>query len=281
MIADEPRTAWEQPGYTVAEHTDAPLVDRARITAVVIHYPGTDSVSNDTRTMLRNTQRYYADSRGYSIGYNWVIGTDGVCWEARGTAYRSAATKGANVETVAVQIKVAGQAAANPDQIARVRRLVTDLETWCGRPLKVTAHRDYAATQCPGDGIYPQVVAGEFTPRPDPPTPSKDLTMRIVSPPVRVYDSRQHDDPLPAQTARRIPVGYTSGAVFVNLTVTQQDGPGYLIAYGGTQRPDVSNLNYTTGDLCNTSWVPVDDGHITVWAWSPCHIIVDVQAVAD
>ena len=281
IMFDRSRTAWEQPGYTVAEHTDSPPVDRNRITDVVIHYPGTDHVTDDTRTMLRNTQRYYADSRGYSIGYNYVIGTDGECWEARGLDYRSAATKGANVDTVSVQIKQAGQAPANPDQVARVRRLVADLREWAGRPLGITAHRDYAATQCPGDGITPQLRDGMFEPRPTPPTPTEDLTMRIVSPPVRVYDTRQIDDPLDAQTVRRVPVGYASGAVFVNLTVTQQTGPGYLSAWGDGPRPDVSNLNYSARDLCNTSWVPIVDGHISVWAYTGCHVIVDVQAVAD
>lgn len=281
MIADEPRTAWEQPGYTVAEHTTSPPVDRSRVTDLVVHYPGTSNVSDDTRSMLRSTQRYYADSRGYSIGYNWVVGTDGVLWEARGLDFRSAATKGFNVESVAVQIKQPGQTPANAAQIARVRQLVTDLEAWTGTSIRVSGHRDHTPTQCPGDGIYPQVVAGEFVPRPPVPTPSEDLTMRIVSPPVRVYDSRSTDDPLPAQTVRAIPVGYQSGAVFVNLTVTQQNAPGYLIAWGDGPMPDVSNLNYGVKDLCNTSWVPIVDGHIMVWAYTATHVIVDVQAVAD
>lgn len=281
MFADMPRTAWEQPGYTVAEHTDSPPVDRRKITNVVIHYPGTDNVSDDTRSMLQSTQRYYADARGYSIGYNWIIGTDGVCWEARGTDFRSAATKGFNVESVAVQIKQAGQTPATPAQIGRVRRLVADLQRWTGTTLVVSGHRDHTPTQCPGEGIYPQVLAGEFIPRTI--EPSEDLDMQIVSPPVRVYDSRVDDNPLPPKTARRVNVGYDVAAVFVNLTVTQQDAPGFLTAYAGDGQvpPNVSNLNYAMQDLCNTSWVPVVDGHITVWSWSSAHVIVDVQAVAD
>ena len=105
--------------------------------------------------------------------------------------------------------------------------------------------------------------------------------MRIVSPPARVYDSRRSNDPLPAQTVRSIPVGYDSGAVFVNLTVTGQNAPGYLTAWGAGPMPDVSNLNYGSEDLCNTSWVPVVDGHINVWSYSATHVLVDIQAVAD
>lgn len=281
MFADMPRTAWEQPGYTVAEHTDAPPVDRRKVTHVVIHYPGTDNVSDDTRSMLQSTQRYYVDSpsRGYSIGYNWIIGTDGTCWEARGTDFRSAATKGFNVESVAVQIKQAGQTPATPAQIGRVRRLVADLQRWTGTTLVVSGHRDHTPTQCPGEGMYPQVLAGEFIPRTI--ETSEDLEMQIVSPPVRVYDSRQEDNPLAPKIARRINVGYDTSAVFVNLTVTQQDAPGYLTAWGEGKMPDVSNLNFAMKDLCNTSWVPVVDGHITLWSYSSTHVIVDVQAVAD
>lgn len=272
---DQPRTTWEQPGYTIAEHTTSPAVAPAMIDSVVVHYVGAE-VTSDPITWLRNNQRYYARNRGYSLGYNAVVDRDGIMWQVRGLEFRNAANKGANNTTVSVLQLVSGDEAANNAQVSRTRRFVSDMERWCGHPLTVLGHRDVGSTACPGDAIYNQIRRGEFDPQED-----KDLTMRIVSPPVRVYDSRQFDDPLPAQTVRAIPVGYASGAVFVNLTVTGQNAAGYLTAWGAGPMPDVSNLNYGAKDLCNTSWVPVVDGHINVWSYSATHVLVDVQAVAD
>ena len=273
---DRSRTAWEQPGFTVAEHTTSPPVAPAMIDSVVIHYPGHDDVGDDTARDLANSQRYYATNRGYSLGYNAVVDRAGVLWQVRGIDYRNAANKGANNTSVSVQMRVNLDEPGSAAAVARVRRFVADMERWCGHPLTVLGHRDVGATACPGDKIYEQIKQGVFNPATD-----KDMTMRIVSPPVRVYDSRQFDDPLPAQTVRSIPVGYASGAVFVNLTVTGQNAAGYLTAWSAGAMPDVSNLNYGVKDLCNTSWVPVVDGHINVWAYSATHLLVDVQAVAD
>jgi len=273
---DRSRSVWEQPGFTIAEHTTSPPVAPAMIDAVVVHYPGHDGVGDDTARDLANSQRYYAENRGYSLGYNAVVDRAGVLWQVRGLEYRNAANKGANNTSVSVQLRVNLDEPGSAAAVTRVRRFVSDMERWCGHPLKVLGHRDVGATACPGDAIYNQITTGEFDPSAD-----KDLTMKIVSPPRRVYDSREDDNPLPAQTVRAIPVGQESGAVFVNLTVTQQNASGYLTAWGAGAMPDVSNLNYGVKDICNTSWVPVVDGHINVWSYSATHVLVDVQAVAS
>ena len=273
---DRSRAVWEQPGFTVAGHTTSPPVAPAMIDSVVIYYPGHDGVGDDTARDLANSQRYYATNRGYSLGYNAVVDRAGVLWQVRGIDYRNAANKGANNTSVSVQMRVNLDEPGSTAAVTRVRRFVADVERWCGHPLKVLGHRDVGATACPGDAIYNQITTGEFDTSAD-----KDLTMKIVSPPRRVYDSREDDNPLPAQTVRAIPVGQESGAVFVNLTVTQQNASGYLTAWGAGAMPDVSNLNYGVKDICNTSWVPVVDGHINVWSYSATHVLVDVQAVAS
>jgi len=273
---DRSRAVWEQPGFTVAGHTTSPPVAPAMIDSVVVHYPGHDGVGDDTARDLANSQRYYATNRGYSLGYNAVVDRAGVLWQVRGIDYRNAANKGANNTSVSVQMRVNLDEPGSTAAVTRVRRFVADVERWCGHPLKVLGHRDVGATACPGDAIYNQITTGEFDTSAD-----KDLTMKIVSPPRRVYDSREDDNPLPAQTVRAIPVGQESGAVFVNLTVTQQNASGYLTAWGAGAMPDVSNLNYGVKDICNTSWVPVVDGHINVWSYSATHVLVDVQAVAS
>jgi hypothetical protein len=209
-----------------------------------------------------------------------VCGPDGVLWDARGLYFQNAANKGSNNHTVSVQLLVKGQAAATAAQVARVQQFVREIREWCGENLDVVPHRSVSATQCPGEGIMTQLRAGLFEPAAVELPVGKELEMKLVSPPVRVFDSRDAGSKFGDGETRRVPVGDVD-AVFVNLTVTQQDAGGYLTAWGAGSMPDVSNVNYgNSGDICNTSWVPVVDGHINVFTYGGCHVIVDVQATA-
>lgn len=108
-----------------------------------------------------------------------------------------------------------------------------------------------------------------------------ELEMKIVNPPQRIYDSRTTGKLNAGQTVSvKAPA---AAAVFVNVTVTEAADKGHVIAWDGlVGRPQVSNLNYNSGDtICNTSWVPVSpNGTFTVYTKSACHIIVDLQATA-
>ena len=75
---DKSRRVWEQSGFTAAGHTSSPPVAQGMIDDVVIHYPGHDGVGNDTARDLANSQRYYCEQRGYSLGYNAVVDRAGV-----------------------------------------------------------------------------------------------------------------------------------------------------------------------------------------------------------
>jgi hypothetical protein len=82
------REAWEALGYAV----DGPTMDLTdlefitiRDTGVTNDLDGDDGVwtADDMVRLLRDTQAYYVDARGYSIGYNSAIGLDRDEWEAR------------------------------------------------------------------------------------------------------------------------------------------------------------------------------------------------------
>jgi len=103
--------------------------------------------------------------------------------------------------------------------------------------------------------------------------------MQIVSPPVRVYDSRNTAAFGRGET-RTIHVG-DYRAAFVNLTVVDPSGGGYLTVWGdGGSPPNTSNVNYSHGvNIANSGWTPVrTDGTIQVYTSSPCHVLVDIQA---
>lgn len=277
-LHDRSRSDWEQQGFTVAEHTTSGPVRRGLLTSVVLHYPGSNNdVSSDTAQRLRNTQRYYAQARGYSIGYNYVVDPAGVLWEARGLDFANAANKGANLNTVSVQILVKGQDGATDAQVARVRKFVDDVRVWAGEKLQIVPHRSVSATQCPGEGIMSQLNSGMFEPV-EVDQPVKEFEMKIVSP-VRMYDSRSAEGPFRKRETRRVHIGDVDAA-FVNVTVVPYGKAGHVTVWGSGDRPNVSNVNYLDRDVCNTSWVPVVDGHIYVYSWEKVDVIIDLQATS-
>lgn len=287
---DRSRAAWEQAPNTVQAHTNSGPVQWGRVDQLVIHYTADKHANPDTAAYLRSMQASYVRSRGYSLGYSVAVDQAGVSWEIRGTEFQPAANRGHNDHTWVILCLVDWQNPAPQLMVDEVRNMVAWARTQAGRQLPVVGHRDLAATRCPGDGLYSQIERGVFEPRtPWPPTPvpspqpqpitDEDTAMQIVSPPVRVYDSRNTAAFGRGET-RTIHVG-DYRAAFVNLTVVDPSGGGYLTVWGdGGSPPNTSNVNYSHGvNIANSGWTPVrTDGTIQVYTSSPCHVLVDIQA---
>ena len=271
---DHARAEWEQAGYTIREHTDSPTVSPRLLDAIVIHYPGTTRVAPSTWEQLRNMQRYYVDQRGYSLGYNCAVDQNGELWQIRGLDYQNAANRGHNSTTVSVQIIAPNGEPATAAAAERVRRFVRDMRRWANRQLQVIGHRDLAATSCPGDDIYEQLLSGLFTPSHDP-----EYDVRLVDPPQRIYDSRKQGGAWSDGETRKIATG-RRGGVFVNVTVVNAQRAGFCTAWGAGPMPDVSIVNYSQNDtICNSAWVPVaGDGTIQVYTYGACDLLIDLQA---
>jgi hypothetical protein len=271
---DHARGDWEQAGYTIREHTDSPTVSPRLLDAIVIHYPGSERVAPTTWEQLRNMQRYYVDQRGYSLGYNAAVDQTGELWQVRGLDYQNAANRGHNSSTVSVQIIARIGEPASTAAAERVRQFVRDMRRWANRQLQVVGHRDLAATNCPGDVIYEQLLLGLFTPSHDP-----EYDVKLVDPPQRIYDSRNHGGPWAAGETRKIPTG-RRGGVFVNVTVVNAQRGGFCTAWAAGPMPDVSIINYAQNDtISNSAWVPVaGDGTMKLYTYGECDLIVDLQA---
>jgi GH25 family lysozyme M1 (1,4-beta-N-acetylmuramidase) len=123
-----------------------------------------------------------------------------------------------------------------------------------------------------------QVPSGEPA-APPPANLSRSFEMKMVVPPVRVYDSR-HAGAHGAHETRRIRVA-DADAAFVNVTVVNPSRDGYVTVWGKGDMPNVSNVNHQQGTVCNTSWVPLDGGFINVFTSQNCHLLIDLQAVAE
>jgi hypothetical protein len=117
----------------------------------------------------------------------------------------------------------------------------------------------------------------EFVPAPI--NYTKEYAMKLVSPPVRVADTRKTGS-FKAGETKQIKVS-GDPAVFVNLTVVPKGKPGFVTAWGGGNMPDVSNVNFGPADpICNTSWIMTNGGAISIYSSEDCDILVDLQAVA-
>jgi hypothetical protein len=276
MWCDRSRADWEVAGYTVAQHTKSRPVRWRDVDMVVVHYTADKRAMADTAEYLRRMQKSYVDRRGYSLGYSVAVDQQGVSWEIRGTDHMPAANVGFNDRTWVILCLVDWQDACNPQMVDTIRQLVAWARGQAGRPIPIVGHRDIASTRCPGDGIYNQIKNGTFEPVPE------DLTMRIINPPTRVYDSRKQGGAFKPGETRRVTVG-RNGAAFVNVTVVNASGDGFVTVWADGPMPDVSNVNYETRQtICNTSWVPVNsDGTVNVYTFAGCDILVDVQAVAS
>lgn len=199
MIPDLiPRTDWEEPGWTVAEHTNAGPHPFNRTTGVVIHYTGASSTPENEATVrgyIRSIQRDYAKNRGYSIGYNWVVDRQGRVWEARGDGYKCAANgNSVTNNNPAILCLVNGSSPANEPMTEAIRDVVNHCQQMAGDELTILGHRDVRATACPGNGLYDQVLNDDFKPRWEqlPPTPPEDNMARVNGFFIRVRGTQDH-----------------------------------------------------------------------------------------
>jgi hypothetical protein len=122
------------------------------------------------------------------------------------------------------------------------------------------------------------------------PAPPPGDALRPIDP-VRLLDTRfgtgapvgaSAQVPLRLQIAGRDGIPSNATAVMANLTVTEPTAAGYVSAWpGGTERPVVSNLNFSPRDtVANTSMLRLgDDGSVELFVSSgTAHLIVDVVA---
>lgn len=154
----------------------------SKIDTIVIHYPGADwadmDFNNDGQENIDDTvhvirqmhNAYLMGSRGYSLGYCFVIGTSGDIWEVRGWEYANAANKGDsahgtyppawNNTTISIQIVVDEQTPANDKQVSAVNWLIDEIIRQRQSPMNLTYHGAGQYTACPGSGIMDQIADG-------------------------------------------------------------------------------------------------------------------------
>lgn len=280
------RERWEEPGWTVAEHTNAGPHPFNLTTAVIIHYTAASTTPESESTVaayLRRIQRDYAANRGYSIGYNWCVDRHGRVWELRGDDYKCAANGNTTTNNdPAILCLVDAADPANEPMTAAIQDIVTHCEKQAGRSLTVKGHRDVRATSCPGDGLYGQVTAGTF--RPTAPEPPTEDNMQYLAEPYRSYDSRETGGVLQPGEVRKVPVVFGTKAHAVITCISEAAQRGWVSAAGDPDavgKTAVLNFDDEPGVQIRNGSVPLGlpDGHAYIETTVPCHVIVDVFAV--
>lgn len=205
----------------------------------------------------------------------WYVHTSGAPSAPPGRSYHESTTNGGLGFALAVDM-VGTHAIGNRLASAFGLNSFEDVnaEPWHYQPIEIpNARRNYG---------------GQFeNPTPWFPPDQEAPTMQALAAPVRLIDTR----PLPTVVApeQRLEIPVAAGrpdwarSAVVNITVTLCAGPGYVTAWGGGDRPNASNLNYTTGQtVANLAVVPLNaDGEITVSpAVAGCHVVVDQQGWA-
>lgn len=292
MRYDYVRSDWESPSQRVS----GPRFVWRDISQIVIHYVGVGGFSppRDIAQWIRNQQGFYLRSRGYSIGYNASVVSaqnhplDGSSWELRGDSFRSAANKGVNHVSFAIQIIQVNDQPPTEAAIEGVRRLVAQIQE--RRPdVRIVGHRTSGGTTqtaCPGRGLLEAVEAGVFFPVPSPiipnvPQPIKEAEMYVTTKPTRVYDSRSGRGPLSRGETISVSPNIPSGSTAVHANVTAIfEEPGFVTVWDEGGRPDASilNGNPSSPPVPNAVTIPVDSrGRFQLHSSARAHIIVDVM----
>lgn len=113
-----------------------------------------------------------------------------------------------------------------------------------------------------------------------------DDNMKIISPPQRIYDSRNTNEPMKKGEGRMIPLGQGAAitAAMVTIGATQPTGTGYLTLWAYGPPPPIASLNFAAEDdpdadsVLNSTIVPVAGGNIWVYASAQTHITLDLLA---
>jgi GH25 family lysozyme M1 (1,4-beta-N-acetylmuramidase) len=116
---------------------------------------------------------------------------------------------------------------------------------------------------------------------PDPPPPLQGEEMSVLASPVRAYDSRNSGKFARGETFHVQLPPHPDGArgVVLNITVTEPEATGVIVAWGDGGQPATSNLNFITGQsIANNAYVPITAaGGVNIFASAATHVILDVQ----
>jgi len=131
-----------------------------KITRITLHH--TAELPSLTRRsdaeVVKGVQNFHRNQRGWAdIGYHWLIGVDGNVYEGRLLNIQGAHAGGGNNKEN-LGISVMGNFTTGLPEARQLRTVEVFLDRQLARyglPVdKLYGHRDFKATECPGDRLY-------------------------------------------------------------------------------------------------------------------------------
>lgn len=293
------RDRWEDPDYRIADD-DPPAQRPHDIDQAVLHYSADSTIPTSEQGLadwFAGMQRYYSTVRGYAIGYLFGVDHRGDVWELRGFDYKSAANAGHNDHTCPVIFTTTPGQPATPEAWESARAVWREFRYRSGRSdfnnrAVGHGHLTGAATACPGVALRDQlIVEGDINKDSETGAPIVATETEILSPPVRILDSRDfgaEDGRLGSERdgdngRRTIGVPDSTGVLAIEATFTAVGpaGGGFLTAWaGGNPVPEVSCLNWddSTEAIANSVTVPMGIGAFEILLHGDAHLVIDLVA---
>jgi hypothetical protein len=150
-------------------------------------------------------------------------------------------------------------------------------EPWHIQPVEIDGHASWRRNNSP-------------CPAPDWPFPGRTTVQEgnemSAVPAKRWFDTRAYGVPLKGGEPfdARLPPEYSGVAgVYTNITIVDPSDAGFLVAYGGTEVPDTSNVNFEGGRIAyNTALVNVVGDRVQFRLSDnvrEAHVVVDIQGI--
>lgn len=125
---------------------------------IVIHQSASNNPEHDN---IETIKRWHLD-RGFSdVGYHWFIRKDGTIEKGRDESIKGAHVKGHNSSSIGICLS--GEGEKTEAQLKALEVLLIDI---CSRhdleKKDILAHRDLAATECPGFDLHSWLSSREW-----------------------------------------------------------------------------------------------------------------------
>ena len=167
-------------------------------TEYIVHHTVVGPMSHDRcDDYLRKIEDQHHRQWGYSVGYNELVCQHLVWYEGAGRDVRGQHTSNHNTYAIGIGYMGDGRTALPEGLVPALRWRWDLLSNQADRRLWLRGHRQFKATNCPGDLLWEQVAMGLIVPLPPPPvvTPSPtigDDNMSVMNNPVLARGSNGH-----------------------------------------------------------------------------------------
>ncbi|KAL2096201.1 hypothetical protein ACEWY4_008349 [Coilia grayii] len=130
---------------------------------VIIHHTAIRSsdTAQDCITQVGRIQKMHMEDRHFDdIGYNFLVGQNGIMYEGRGWGVMGAHSKGHNEDSVGIAFMGNfNNDIPTSEALSAVRRLLRHgiSQGYLCSNYAIFGHRDLASTECPGNKLYPEI----------------------------------------------------------------------------------------------------------------------------